>query len=78
VAFNKARQGNENPIVRLMEVATENPAGRPEGVETGGIAWLPDNSGFLYSAQPLKGEVPGGEEYYWRTWSSNTTMRSLF
>jgi prolyl oligopeptidase len=66
VAFGKAKRGDENPIIRVMETATKNILPDTlKGWKQGGIDWLPDNSGFFYTAQPLKGEVPQGEEYYW-------------
>ncbi len=66
VAFGRAQKGDENPVIRVMETAT----GRilPDtvrGWRQGGVSWLHDNSGFYYACQPLKGEVPGGEENYW-------------
>jgi len=67
-AFGKAVAGNENPFVRIMEVETkrilpDTLRGRKQYV----TSWLPDNSGFYYSANPLKNEVPAGEENYWRS-----------
>ncbi len=66
LAFGVSHGGDENPIVRVMEVAS----GRilPDslrGWRCGGISWLPDRSGFFYSAHPTRGEVPPGEEFYW-------------
>lgn len=68
VAFGKAIGGNESPVVRIMEVATKKIL--PDtlrGWRQGGISWLPDNKGFFYTANPGKGEVPQGEEYYWHS-----------
>ncbi|MDM7914561.1 MAG: prolyl oligopeptidase family serine peptidase, partial [Candidatus Eisenbacteria bacterium] len=66
VAFGRAHAGDETPVVRVMEVET----GRilPDslrGWRPDGVSWLPDGSGFYYSANPGKGEVPAGEEVYW-------------
>ncbi len=68
LAFGKAIGGDENPVYRIMETATgrilpDSLAGWKQGVN----AWLPDNSGFYYSAKPLKGTVPDGEEDYWHS-----------
>jgi prolyl oligopeptidase len=66
VAFGKAIGGNENPIVKIMEVATKKIL--PDtlrGWQQYVLSWLPNNLGFYYSAKPLKGEVPEGEEHYW-------------
>ncbi len=65
-AFGKSVGGDENPVVRIIEVETkrilpDTLRGRKQYVSS----WLPDNSGFYYSAGPLKGEVPPGEENYW-------------
>ncbi|MCK4695024.1 MAG: hypothetical protein KAT74_04645, partial [Candidatus Cloacimonetes bacterium] len=67
-AFGKTVGGDENPHVRIMEIETkkilpDTLRGRKQYV----TSWLPDNSGFYYSACPLKGEVPEGEENYWRS-----------
>jgi prolyl oligopeptidase len=67
VAFGKAERGNENPVIRIMEVSTKNIL--PDtllGWKQGVNSWMPDNSGFFYSAKPKKGEVPAGEENYWQ------------
>jgi len=66
LAFGRARGGNENPVLRVMEIATrrilpDSVQGRKQYVN----AWLPDGSGFYYSANPAAGTVPAGEEYYW-------------
>jgi len=66
LAFGKAKGGNENPIIRIMEVSTGNIlVDTLKGWQQEGVSWLPDNSGFFYSAKPRKGEVPNGEENYW-------------
>jgi prolyl oligopeptidase len=67
-AFGKTVGGDENPHVRIMEIETkkilpDTLRGRKQYV----TSWLPDNSGLYYSACPLKGEVPEGEENYWRS-----------
>ena len=66
LAFGKAHGGDEDPVVQIMEAATKRVL--PDslrGWRRGGVSWVPDNSGFFYSANPLKGEVPDGEEFYW-------------
>jgi prolyl oligopeptidase len=66
LAFGVAEAGNEDPKIRIMEVATKKILPDTlKGWKQGGVSWLPDNSGFYYSAKPLKGEVPEGEENYW-------------
>ncbi len=66
IAYSVEEAGKENPIIKIMEVET----GRIlpdslQGWRQSGVAWLPDNSGFYYTANPLKGTVPEGEENYW-------------
>lgn len=68
VAYGLAVGGNERPVIRILDVET----GRilPDslrGQRQRGVSWLPGNEGFYYSAHPLKGEVPEGEESYWST-----------
>jgi prolyl oligopeptidase len=66
VAFGKARGGDENSVYRVMITATgEILPDTLRGWKQGVSSWMPDNSGFYYSAKPLKGEVPEGEENYW-------------
>jgi prolyl oligopeptidase len=67
VAFGTAEAGNEQTYITIMEVSTNRILPDSlKGWRQAGVSWLPDNSGFYYSACPLKGEVPGGEENYWR------------
>ncbi|RMG44541.1 MAG: S9 family peptidase [Acidobacteria bacterium] len=69
-AYGKARAGDENPVIRVIDLRTmEELPDTLRGWRQGGVSWLHDDSGFYYSAWPKKGEVPPGEEYYWhRTW----------
>lgn len=66
IAFGKAKGGDENPVFQVMEVETrEILPDKLKGWRQGVSSWLPNNEGFLYSSQPLKGTVPEGEEEYW-------------
>jgi len=68
VAFGKTQGGDENPIVNVMETQTKRILpDKLKGWKQFVNDWLPDNSGFYYSAKPLKGEVPEGEENYWQS-----------
>ncbi len=68
IAFGVAEAGNEQPFIKVMEVTSKKILSDSlRGWRQYGVSWLPDNSGFYYSTCPLKGEVPEGEEYYWRT-----------
>ncbi len=66
LVFGKTRGGDENPILQVMEVETRTIL--PDtctGWRQGRVSWLADNSGFYFTAHPLKGEVPDGEEHFW-------------
>ncbi len=68
LAFGKAKGGNENPVIRIMEVSTKKILSDTlKGWRQGDVSWLPDNSGFFYSANPRKGKVSKGEEHYWNS-----------
>lgn len=66
VAYGIEDAGKENPIIKIMDVETGSILPDSlQGWRQSGISWLPDNSGFYYTANPLKGTVPEGEENYW-------------
>ena len=66
LAYGVSEAGKEDPRAKIMEVATGKLlADSLRGRRQGGVAWLPDNSGFYYTSNPFKGEVPEGEEEYW-------------
>jgi len=68
IAYGVAEAGNEQPIIKIMDITSKRILSDSlKGWRQYGVSWLPDNSGFYYSACPLKGEIPEGEEYYWRT-----------
>jgi prolyl oligopeptidase len=69
-AFGKARAGDENPIIKVLDLDTlEVLPDSLRGWRQGGVDWLHDNSGFYYSSKPLEGEVAEGEHHYWhRGW----------
>jgi prolyl oligopeptidase len=65
LAYGVARAGDENAVLHVLDVRD----GRllPDtfaGWRQEEIVWLPDSSGFYYSARPLRGEVPAGDEHY--------------
>jgi prolyl oligopeptidase len=65
-AYGTARAGDENPSVRVIDVATgEDREQDLRGRRHYGVAWLADGGGFYYSCTPEAGEVPAGEEHYW-------------
>jgi len=68
IAYGVAEAGNEATLIRIMNINTKTVlTDTLRGWRQYSVSWLPDNSGFYYSASPLAGTVPVGEEHYWRT-----------
>jgi prolyl oligopeptidase len=68
VAFGKAFGGNENWSVHIMETETGKILSDTiRGWNHDGVSWFSDDSGFYYSCNPCKGEVPEDEESFWHT-----------
>jgi prolyl oligopeptidase len=68
IAYGIAEAGDEATVVHIMEVLTRKVlADSLRGWRQRSISWFPGNVGFYYTASPLKGEVPEGEEQYWST-----------
>jgi prolyl oligopeptidase len=66
-AYGTARAGNEDPVIRVRDLRTlEDLPDTLRGWKQYGVSWLHDGSGFYYTSNPLPGEVPEGEEFYWR------------
>ncbi|MDI6809135.1 MAG: prolyl oligopeptidase family serine peptidase [Candidatus Eisenbacteria bacterium] len=66
LAYGVSEAGREDPRIKIMEVATgKSVPDSLHGWRQGGVAWLPDGSGFYYTCSPAKGDVPEGEEEYW-------------
>jgi prolyl oligopeptidase len=67
VAYGTSPGGSEISTLRIIETATGKLL--PDTIERtrgASIAWMPDNSGFYYTRYPKKGEVPEGQEVYYR------------
>ncbi len=63
VAFGEARPGTHGARIHVLDVDTGTLLpDRPAGTSHGSLAWLPDATGFFYTADPEPGEVPPGEE----------------
>lgn len=68
VAYGVADGGNENPEIRIIDLDTAKElSDRVQGWKVRSISWCPGNVGFFYSACPLKGTLPDGEENYWNS-----------
>ncbi len=68
LAYGIAEKGNENPVVRIMDLNTgELLPDTLFGRKQRGISWQPHHVGFYYSAHPTEGSVPKGEEEYWNS-----------
>lgn len=66
VAFGMAKGGDEAPVLKIMDIESgEILPDRVKGWKQYITSWLPDNSGFYYCCNPLKGTVPEGEEFFW-------------
>jgi prolyl oligopeptidase len=67
VAYGTSPGGSEISTLRIIETATGKLL--PDSIErtrAASVAWMPDDSGFYYTRYPKKGEVPEGQEVYYR------------
>lgn len=67
LAYGLSEDGSEESVLRVMDVTTG--AVLPDRIErtrAADLAWLPDASGFYYTRNPRKGEVPDAEAQYHR------------
>ncbi len=69
LAYGLSSGGDEQSTLYVLDVATGKNLPETEVIPNAryaSVAWLPDGSGFYYSRHPAKGEVPAGEEKYYR------------
>jgi prolyl oligopeptidase len=67
VAFGTSASGTEVSTLQVIE--TESGQLLPVRIErtrAASLAWLPDDSGFYYTKYPRPGDVPPGQEVYYR------------
>jgi prolyl oligopeptidase len=67
VAYGTSPGGSEISTLRVIETASGTLL--PDSIErtrAASLAWKPDNSGFFYTRYPKKGDVPEGQEVYYR------------
>jgi prolyl oligopeptidase len=67
VAYGTSPGGSEISTLRVIETASGKLL--PDSIErtrAASLAWKPDNSGFFYTRYPKKGDVPEGQEVYYR------------
>jgi len=67
VAYGTSPGGSEISTLRVLETASGTLL--PDSIErtrAASLAWKPDNSGFFYTRYPKKGDVPDGQEVYYR------------
>lgn len=68
LAFGKSRGGDESPVLYIMNTQTGKILPDAlQGWRQRISDWMPDSSGFYYIANPERGSVPVGEEYYWQS-----------
>lgn len=66
LAYGKARAGDENPVITILELdSMEHLGDALTGWKQRGVSWLHDNSGFYYSSWPAPETVPEGDEFYY-------------
>jgi prolyl oligopeptidase len=67
VAFGTSPNGSELSTLQVIEVGSRKlVAEKIERTRAASLAWLPDSSGFYYTRYPRAGDVPAGEEVYYR------------
>ena len=67
VAYGTSASGSEISTLRVIETASGNLL--PDAIErtrAASLAWKHDNSGFFYTRYPKEGDVPPGQEVYYR------------
>lgn len=67
IAYGKSEKGSEESTLYLLDV--EKNKHLPDVIErtrAASAVWLPDKSHFYYTRYPQKGEVPPGDEHYYR------------
>jgi prolyl oligopeptidase len=67
VAYGTSPSGSEVSTLHVIETATGKLLRDSiERTRAASLAWKHDNSGFFYTRYPKKGEVPAGQEVYYR------------
>jgi prolyl oligopeptidase len=67
VAYGTSASGSEISTLRVIDTASGQLL--PDAIErtrAASLAWKHDNSGFFYTRYPKKGDVPAGQEVYYR------------
>jgi len=67
VAYGTSPSGSEVSTLHVIETATAKLL--PDSIErtrAASLAWKHDSSGFFYTRYPRKGDVPAGQEVYYR------------
>ena len=67
IAYGKSEKGSEVSTLYLLDVEeNEHLSDVIERTRAASVVWLPDKSGFYYTKFPKRGEVPPGDEHYYR------------
>lgn len=64
VAYRTSVDGSELAALKVMDVKTGKDIEKVSDNSSYSLTWLPDDSGFFYTAHPKIGTVPKGEERY--------------
>ena len=68
LAYGVATGGDENPVIRIRDLETGmDLPDTLSGWRQRSIRWHSANTGFYYTALPLRGTVPDKEEKYWHS-----------
>jgi prolyl oligopeptidase len=67
MAYGVSSSGTEQATLYVMKTSDRTLLSDTiPGARSASVAWLPDNSGFYYTRNPLAGTVPAGDEAYFR------------
>ena len=81
LALGLSKGGSEDSVLRVLEVASGRllaEAIPQTGLNEGGVAWLPDGSGFLYNRHPVEERYNKSAVYLHRLGQAQSTDVALF
>jgi prolyl oligopeptidase len=67
LAYGLSESGDERSMLYILDVASGGSLpDQISNTRAASVAWLPDSSGFYYTRYPAAGDVPAGDENYYR------------